>query len=1498
MAGNYLKTMQLTKELQKQAVEASKNRELAEKEIEEAKGSIEKAKKIDSKVSKAEKNLAEAENAYEEKEYKDSLGMAQAAKKEAEKAYQKRLNSMLDSVENLNVMIEDLGGEPSGSMNMVNSARDALSEGDLEKAHEMASKAWEEAEKTIHENLSKAFSSAQFLIMLAKENEEDTSIPEDFLKRARDHLEENSLEEAMESIDECMDSIKTRLEDHINDKLEDTHSNIKVANDLGLDPGKAEEVVGKARDALEEQDFEEALSLSKQSLNEVNNAISKNISEIVKNAKERLQEAQKMDAETERAEAYIEEARNAVKEKAYQQVIDFTNKAIEELDNAQFQQVLKVISSSRSKFIAAKKAGADITTALELLNKARDALKSSDFVQAIEYAKKGDQSIEDIVESYQNVEEAVIELDENIQEATTYNIRVDEAKVHLERSTIEAESHNFDKAIELVKRGNNVLKKEWMNAINKNASAVEDVLITAQEIGANVDEPMEKLTEIIKRGKEGDYSEALGESNALLARSNGILADALDEGIDYLEDSMGKRASEDVIAGLAQVKSEKDQNALEAAKDFIDLRKRALSSLKKHSIELIEDLEKTAKLLKKVGHEKSDFDERINAIKEKFEEDDYQKVLKEGAVLSKEGDIAIFKQIDKRFSEAKKSVVEVKKTGADIKDLKDTLIEVPPLVKSRSYGNALEIIQDVMETAKERKGARDKAYDAISQAAASIVEAKKVKADIKSATDFLIRSKKSFEAGEFEKALNLAESTTKSAKQAKNEKETDLLINELSDNIDTLSESGKDTESFSSSLEKVVELRNKGDLEESLKKGQELEDTLHAALKSEVKEILEKGKKALKEAESIGLDVNELEEVQKEAEEAISSRDYTMAFSKARKALRSINELKNYSKRAGESLQETQELMSDVESIGFDTTDIKENIDRAINALQEGDFEKSYDVSEKQKTLIEKKARETVLTSIENYEHSLRESEKNGVDISQPQSYLDQAKENLENKKFSEANKLAMLAADEMENVILQKDLAENSLDTARKKVESFREEGYNNLPVEEALSKAKDLFESGDYDASIKQSIHVGDLILDSKEKLEKVNEDLKKLEKVINIIEQGGGDTEFIENGKKKVMKLAKSGKTGEAEKHAKELIDEAEALIISTTSVIINNIEAGLQSARSMGADTKEATQSLVKVKKALKNKNVDKLNENLKEARVKTDEAMTKHVLSLLANADVKIIDAKSKNIPVDEVETLRKEATELLDEKDYRSALAKIQDLEEKIEGLSKPDKGVKDAMVKTESTIATAQKFGLKVKDAEKILSQAKKVEASDPVKAKQLAEQANLSAHEVLEKLRPHLEISLAGQREVPSDEEVEVPFKLSNEKKGLAKVVGMQLEGVEGSVEDTSKVLGGKTKTLSVRLAPLSEGEHDVTFRVRYQGILGEAEQEAKVETRLNAVAKKAKTAHLSKAESASKCAVCKGKIKPGLEIITCECGETYHKACGERMGKCAKCGRSLDY
>ena len=122
---SYLKHIQLSKQLEERAKEATKYRQLAEKEIEEATKEIEEAKKIDGNVTEAEAAFSEADDAVKGKDFKVALEKATDAKQKAIKAYQERSQTIVDSSMVLLNLAKDIGADTTKAEGFAKSAKEA-----------------------------------------------------------------------------------------------------------------------------------------------------------------------------------------------------------------------------------------------------------------------------------------------------------------------------------------------------------------------------------------------------------------------------------------------------------------------------------------------------------------------------------------------------------------------------------------------------------------------------------------------------------------------------------------------------------------------------------------------------------------------------------------------------------------------------------------------------------------------------------------------------------------------------------------------------------------------------------------------------------------------------------------------------------------------------------------------------------------------------------------------------------------------------------------------------------------------------------------------------------------------------------------------------------------------------------------------------------------------------------------------------------------------------
>ena len=101
--------MQLTKQLEEKAKEATKNRQSAEEELQAAQKAIELAKVSDINLSEATELCQQAAAAYDNKEYKNALGFALRSKEMTNEKYSEHSMKIVESTASLLELVQDFG---------------------------------------------------------------------------------------------------------------------------------------------------------------------------------------------------------------------------------------------------------------------------------------------------------------------------------------------------------------------------------------------------------------------------------------------------------------------------------------------------------------------------------------------------------------------------------------------------------------------------------------------------------------------------------------------------------------------------------------------------------------------------------------------------------------------------------------------------------------------------------------------------------------------------------------------------------------------------------------------------------------------------------------------------------------------------------------------------------------------------------------------------------------------------------------------------------------------------------------------------------------------------------------------------------------------------------------------------------------------------------------------------------------------------------------------
>src|SRR2546430_2909670 len=191
----YLRDSQLRKKLEEKVKEATRTRQAAEDGIKAAQDLIDQARRTDANVVEAEKALAEANGAMASKDYKVAVDKSGEALERGKRIYRERARGIVDSSAALGRLAKGVGGDLAETEAALAKAEGALASEDLGTAIDLAKKALKRSEKILQEHLSSSFSKAQSLILAAKNLSRDVAHVEDLLSRARTAMENDDFQD-------------------------------------------------------------------------------------------------------------------------------------------------------------------------------------------------------------------------------------------------------------------------------------------------------------------------------------------------------------------------------------------------------------------------------------------------------------------------------------------------------------------------------------------------------------------------------------------------------------------------------------------------------------------------------------------------------------------------------------------------------------------------------------------------------------------------------------------------------------------------------------------------------------------------------------------------------------------------------------------------------------------------------------------------------------------------------------------------------------------------------------------------------------------------------------------------------------------------------------------------------------------------------------------------------------------------------------------------------
>ncbi|TLZ70168.1 MAG: hypothetical protein E6K10_08630 [Methanobacteriota archaeon] len=1491
----YLKDIALRKQLEEKVREATRVRTDADKALTAATDLVGAARRIDAVTTDADTLVAEATAAMSGKDYKLALDKAVAAKEKATRIYRERAKGIVDASVNLVAIAKGVGSDVSESEASMGRAREALGAEDFETAIDLAKKAWKRLEKVLHEHLSGSFSKAQSLIIAAKNLGRDTGTVEDLLSRARSAMESNDFEMAMGFTKECLDTVTGELRSELERTVADTEALMRTAREMGADVAKMAQLIERGRQDMERLDFEKAFNAFKQSRAEGERALQKGLDGKVTDFTQWVARAEKLGADTTGARVTLRQAEQAIKEGRFQDGATLARQGFQTLQQVQFQRVLSLMNQSRDKFVAAKNLGADLSGPVALLQQARGGLQQGDFEAAVEAARKADAEVDRIVSEFRNMEGSVRELARMGAEAETLGVAVAGARRHLERAREALQAKDFAGSRESVKKGREELERAEYDRTMEIVEKTEFILTSGERLGADLAESSKALEDAILATKEKEYRRAIDLAIKSRDLAEGALQKRLETGLTGLRASL-QFLGEDATAVKSLIA--KAESAV-AAKD-VDGAFGFLAEGQKVSESKTKD-------------RASQYHETVRAAVTLMqdlggESAGFEAILKDMNAAMGDGRYADVVGLRERASKDLAAASEnlfnlVKQKVVQAKNMRINIDEMRELLKRSKMSLGVE---DTVEALRMLKETNDKAnkvlelyrttHNAISSAAALVAEAKKRDVDVTKVLEMLLESKKAFERLDFERALELANRS-----KAETEKlmilytSAQRLISSR-EKLDVAGRLGIDTPELRDLLNNAKESMKSKEYERALQLSERAEKGLTELIGDKIASVATTAEGVLADIEGVEFSAVQSKIIQ--ARNLAAAQQYAQATDLVLQIRDEVEKLKKVGEQSAVAMKRARDAIAEVETMNIDPTSARRLLEKADRSYKSGRFDEALDLANKAAGELETETQQAVAGTMKRFEDSIEKARREGIDTRSADKLFERAKEFLRERKFRQALAVAMQSESETERVALQQDMAAKAIQTIEKRLAGF---GHPIAQVASIVDEAKAAFKSGDYVKALDLAIRGGDEFGKRREITEDALEARTGASRIVEVLKAIGADPAKVAKVHRDAEAAFARGDSDGARNLYQQALDWGVGAARTHLLEKLHKARATAELGQRLDVDVAGSLKRFSEAKAQIESENFEDAYE-LMEAGIKDAQSgIAAQVSDALTNAESTVQHAKRIGADVGDAEEQLQLASQALLEGEFERALNLIHQGSERVESRRMVEKRFVELTYKAESTIRNAKKFGIDVKEAERTLQASIALKKTDMTRAIATAEDAYRLAWEGVEGFAPSMQGSL--EVEAPRlDQWSDATLVLRNTGKALAKDVQVRILGdaeVQG-LKDLAAIRAKGEERVPLKIRMTAPGVIPLVIQVASHRVMDDKEYTQEMIAQIEVLAAAARVEEPVRplvAEYESRCPICKGQIKKGFTIAKCSCGRDFHEMCAERVGRCPVCFRPIE-
>ncbi len=1177
-------------------------------------------------------------------------------------------------------------------------------------------------------------------------------------------------------------------------KISNIEKQISTLKKKGIDTKIIEDLLGRARDAFNEQSYLEVDAYSDQ-CNKILKKQQRNylVYQKLERVKKNISKAEKMGANVKHVKELLKKAEASVennKLKAAQKIATEAGKLSNELRKfgtakKQLQKFQQALTQAKKKF--------DVTECEELMVQAQKALKENKYSKVsstITSARK----LLNVSKRHFTATEKVNKINEMVESShkTGLDLKnitpmVEKLKKHLENKDyikLSTQSTTIRKALDEARKHKNASDKiaEAQTAIEE-AKEVGSTAKTANRLLSQAKTALKKkkytnvhkyARSAIKVAKEGRVTALRRKATSAISSARFLIKEVKDFGADVAKaEALLIKADNELIKKNFNEAQKYAEEAEQLAKEIFDQEKKKY--LEKG---IQESMLNVNFIFEELDEQDIDFTEAKDLYNEataKFKAGDYEnaeKLIKESENLARKflEDTKYQQRLNKakeEIKECKELLKEAKALNLDVGSIQEFLDEAEKLLKQKKFDELIEKTEGFKDKITKLKDDVQKSRTKllIDTTTGIITEAKNLGADLTDAEAILDEVNKRYSAKDYKKAEELAKKSQEIAEKVWSDYRSTRVTRAIENARQVMLNAEKEGIDVSKGRELIDQASvkiNEGEYETAEELISKCETMVaknwNVQRKNQANEKLTELRKVYSEIKVPETDQKELDQLMSDAEKEIKAENFEAvnSFIKQAESLAFRHLLSERTKVYSDKIKRSKKSIEKSKEIGLDTHEIEELLVEAEKRFKDKDFENvdKYieQIDNKNEALIFNRRRMVSTKLIGETRESIGKSRKIGADVNQAEELLTQAEELISDENFDITNAEELLSkattAAKQSWKARKTELTVDAVNSAKTMIQETKEMGVDVSEAEQLLQQAEEMFKEEDFEEIDDYLIKVKDMVksTQAQHKSELVTQAVSTTKELLAETREMGADVTEAED----LLTQAESMFHDSDFDAVDEYVKKAENALKTSQkefkreekSKTINTTREKISEGREKGADVSEAEEILAQAENMLLSEGDFELVENLiqqsqSSLAISWDQFRSQRLIDEISKMHGKIEQFRSQGVNVSMAEELLHNA-----EKEYKSEnMDNVEELLEKVTKVVEKDfeeeftRKITLMINEVQNQIKQAKEMDLDVTSGEELLKKAiAEFDQKNFPKAEQYANKAKEIVKELLE--------------------------------------------------------------------------------------------------------------------------------------------------------------------